>query len=251
MMASKNDIYLQTKQNGGFTLVELMIALAVSGIVMSAVITAFISQKTSSTTQTKVAIMQQNLRAAMSNMTREIRMAAYDPVTDNGGISFIAQPPPLSNPPPSPSVPWLTFTREIDSAGTLQTIDYRLYDAYGDGDNDLGVAYDGNLTALAENIDALEFVYLDSAGNQTANVNNITTVQISILARADTPDENYFNSTSYFPASCPQPQPPAPTNDACLAGNPNWDFDGIGNNTNAFNDRFRRRLLVTTVQLRN
>lgn len=223
----------------GFTLVELMVALAISGIVLSAVVTAFVAQKTSHVTQEKVTIMQQNIRAAMNEMTREIRMAAYDPVTGIGGITTAA---PTN----------LIFTHEIDSAGTLQTIEYRLYDAYADGDTDIGIARDGAaIVPLAENIEALEFLYLDSNAAQTADLNAITTIQISILARAERPDENFLNTLSYFPVSCPQPPPPAAINDACIIGDPLWDFDGVANNRNAPNDAFRRRLLVTTVQLRN
>ena len=237
-MVLKKFFIPKKNQGKGFTLIELMIALAISSIVTGAVVTAFISQRTSNVTQTKISIMQQNLRSAANHMSREIRMAAYDIVTDSGGIT-LATPTNI------------IFSHETDAAGTLQTFEYRLYDAYEDGDRDIGVAYGAAaITPLAENIEALEFLYFDTDGNQTVNLNDITTVQISILARADTPDENFLNSTSYFPGSCTQDPPPAPMTDACVVGTA-WDFDNVADNRNAFDDRFRRRLLVTTVQLRN
>ena len=60
----------------GFTLVELLVAVFVAGIVMTAVYSAYSSQQKSYTVQEQMAEMQQNLRSAMFMMTREIRMAA-------------------------------------------------------------------------------------------------------------------------------------------------------------------------------
>ena len=64
--------------NRGFTLVELLIALAVSGIIMTGIFSAFKTQQDSYLAQEQVAEMQQNLRASLYIMTREIRMAGYD-----------------------------------------------------------------------------------------------------------------------------------------------------------------------------
>ena len=62
----------------GFTIIELLIALAISGIVSAALITTFLSQQKSYVVQENVAEMQQNLRGGMEMMTREIRLAGYD-----------------------------------------------------------------------------------------------------------------------------------------------------------------------------
>src|SRR5665647_2315671 len=63
----------------GFTLVEIMIALAISGIIMSAIYSAYVAQQRTYLAQEQVAEMQQNIRAALDMMEREIRMAGYDP----------------------------------------------------------------------------------------------------------------------------------------------------------------------------
>jgi len=62
-----------------FTLIELLLALAISGVVMAGVYSAYYSQQKSYITQEQVAAMQQNLRAAMYIIQREIRMAGCDP----------------------------------------------------------------------------------------------------------------------------------------------------------------------------
>jgi len=66
-----------SKQNG-FTLIEILIAMAIVGIVSAALFTSFQSQQKSYVIQEGVAAMQQNLRAGMEMMTQEIRMAGYD-----------------------------------------------------------------------------------------------------------------------------------------------------------------------------
>ncbi len=71
----------------GFTIAELIIAMAMSLIVMGAIYSLFQTQQKSYIHQERVATVQQNLRAAMFMMEREIRMAGYDPTRfANAGI---------------------------------------------------------------------------------------------------------------------------------------------------------------------
>lgn len=63
----------------GFTLVELLVALAMSGVVAAAAIGFFISQQRAHTAQEQVTLMQQNLRTSLDFMTRELRVAGYNP----------------------------------------------------------------------------------------------------------------------------------------------------------------------------
>jgi prepilin-type N-terminal cleavage/methylation domain-containing protein len=67
------------KSEPGFTIVELIIAMAMSLVVMGAIYTLFTNQQRSYMHQERVATIQQNLRAAMYMMAREIRMAGCDP----------------------------------------------------------------------------------------------------------------------------------------------------------------------------
>lgn len=247
-----NSISLQTMSPGilnnrGFSLVELMIALAIAGIVLTAISTAFVSQQRTATSQDQVAEVQQNIRAGLSIMEREIRMAGFDPRHTAGANITTAN---ANN---------LIFTMVADADGQnndrdgttdeadeLETIEYQLFDASADGDMDLGrrggpllPAPAPNRQVVAENIDAIEFFYTMADGTQTlapAQLNDIRAVQISILARADRPDPDFRNTMTYTPAS----------------GNAAWDINGAAAGTgNPANDNFRRRLLVTTIQCRN
>ena len=74
----------------GVTLIELMIALVISGAIVAGIYRTFLTQQHAYEVQEDVMDMQQNVRAALNEMTREIRMAGFGniqsilPVTING-----------------------------------------------------------------------------------------------------------------------------------------------------------------------
>ena len=72
------------RYENGLTLIELMIAMAISAVVMAAIFQVYQSQQRAYVTQQLVGQMQQNARAAMSLMMREIRMAGYKPAATDG-----------------------------------------------------------------------------------------------------------------------------------------------------------------------
>jgi len=189
------------KTNQGFTLTEFLVAMAVSGIVMTAIYSTLRSQQKTYTKQEQIVAMQQELRAAMYLMEREIRMAGYDPT---GWATAEIQTATID------TIDTIRITQDItDNAGaghsdgdtgdTNEDITYALFDADGDGDTDLGrndVNGVGN-QAIAENIDALNFVYLDQNGTPTTSLAEIRSVQVTILARAERADRGYTNDIMY------------------------------------------------------
>jgi type IV pilus assembly protein PilW len=109
-----------------------------------------------------------------------------------------------------------------DTLDANEDITYSLDDNDGDGDNDL----ERNNNLIAENIDALDFVYLDANGATTATLANIRSVQITLVARTGRGDPGYTNNTSY------------------------QNQQGTTIYT-ALNDNFRRKLLTAGVKCRN
>jgi prepilin-type N-terminal cleavage/methylation domain-containing protein len=69
--------YTMGKRDNGFTLVELLISMALALLIIAALSTAFITQQKTYNAQEQVAEMTQNARAAIDIMIREIRMSGY------------------------------------------------------------------------------------------------------------------------------------------------------------------------------
>ena len=165
----------------GFTLIELLVAMAITGIVAGAIYTAFQSQQKSYLIQEQVAEMQQNLRAAMDIMVREIRMAGYSQGASGFGITDI-RPRDINN-----NVDITVtgngafeFTADFDDNGTLsggETVSFSVYDspvAAPDGINDLGRNSGGGRQLVAENIEALGFAYaFDADGDGILDTYNV------------------------------------------------------------------------------
>ena len=72
------------RKHNGFSLIELMIAMAISTVVGLLIYQVHSRQQKSHVAQQLSVEMQQNLRAAMSFVRREIRMAGYDPAESSG-----------------------------------------------------------------------------------------------------------------------------------------------------------------------
>ncbi|MBW1801415.1 MAG: PilW family protein [Deltaproteobacteria bacterium] len=173
----------------GFTILETLVAVSISGILMAGIYSTYYSQQKSSVVQGQVAAMQQNLRAAMCLMTTEIRMAGYDPLGSAGTGILTAN---------SDSI---RVTMDTSGDGvpddTNEDVTYSLYDADSDGDNDLGRNTGGGNAPAAANIDALNLVYLDAAGAATATVSQMRSVQIAVVARTEREDPGYTNNETY------------------------------------------------------
>jgi len=225
--------------NSGFTLVELMIAMVVSGLIIGAIYSAYTVQQATYTVQDQVMEMQQNLRAALEQVAREVRMAGLDPFGTAGAGLTLASPGRLS----------FTLDRTDDTGNgsadgdtndANEAVDFGFSpadDADNDGIPDSGGAAifrrqvgGGGYQPLAESIQAVEFNYILADGSSTtapssAQYKQVRAVQISMLARARGVDRNFTDTNSYRAAS--------------------------GTVWGPYNDNFRRRLLVVTIQCRN
>jgi type IV pilus assembly protein PilW len=150
-----NKMYIKSNKKG-FTLIELLIAMAISGIVAGAIFTAFQSQQKSYLIQDQVTEMQQNLRAGMDIMVRDIRMAGYSQGAPGFGITNIYPRDKNNNMDVTITGNGaFKFTADFDDNGTLSGGETLLYQLYGN--NALRRTPGGS--AVAENIEALGFAY--------------------------------------------------------------------------------------------
>jgi type IV pilus assembly protein PilW len=205
LLVENTNALISPLDSRGFTLVELLIALTISLLLLSGVYTSFLSQQGVYSAQQEVAKMQQSLRSAIFLLQREIRMAGYDP-TGNANTGFLVA-----------DANTIQFTADLrgdaegsdpdsDTADPDETITFSLFDCDGDGDMDLRrtdptvVPADAGKPIehlAAENIKAINFLYFDKDGNQTAVLADIRTVQITMVSQASKPDYQYTDNSSY------------------------------------------------------
>lgn len=110
----------------GLTLTELMVALAISLIVMSGVVTLYVTNRHAYALQNGLARLQENGRFAMEFLSRDLRMGGY-PKDSYGGGAFVA--PDASNA-------------------------YSTADGGGDASDAVAVQYEASIDCLGNNLGA-------------------------------------------------------------------------------------------------
>lgn len=224
----------------GFSLVEMMIAVALSGIVIATIYGAYNLQKKTSVAQDQVVMMQQNLRIAMSYIAHDLRHAGarvdrntHDASCNVGGTGGMAYPGFHTA-----TATTIGFSMDLDgdglcdgTPGTGKPRENVIYNLYNSGGvQTLGVKNPSTNTGVAASIEAIEFYYTLEDGTQTlapaaSEFDDIRSVQVSILARAEQVDPRFVNDGTYTTAS--------------------------GASWGPYNDNIRRRLLISTVYCRN
>jgi type IV pilus assembly protein PilW len=277
----------KSRTNAGFTLIELMVALVVGAVVMAITYSVYTVQQRSFKRETMVVRAQQNVRTAFILIEKELRMVGYDrsntdlfgitnirlDAAGNGTLTFTADMGDanadngfldgnetftyaLYDSATTPAVGNLDLGRTVGTVGIDPTelvaagiealgfvyafdadadgrLDFNDIDGDGimdppnegiywavdsDGDNDLDIELDTNKDGEVNTADGTAALPADVA------VDRIRAMKVFILARTKGEDMSYSNNEVYRVGS------------RVVAGG---------------GDRFRRRLLVTTIRCRN
>ena len=130
--------------HAGFTLVEMLVAVAIAGIVGMAAITVFTSTTRTTTAQTDLTDAQQNVRAAMDRLSQHVRAAGFGlPERATFSLTFGAN----------------TFTRPVSVTNSATGPDS--LDLVGIG-REAGILGDYNQSASGCNMPATTCLWLDS-----------------------------------------------------------------------------------------
>ena len=161
----------------GFTLVEMIMAMALGMVVLSAVIGVFQLHQHAIVVQEQTIEAIQTVRAAMDMICREARMAGYNPtgapfhgiVYQAGVLHIFADVRgDFANDPP-----------DGDTNDANEDIIYR----YDPKKRQITRNTGGGHQPFAENIEAFSVVHLDHQGKTTQSTEHIRQIRISITAR--------------------------------------------------------------------
>ena len=259
----------------GFTLVEVLIAIAISGLIVAALYSFYLMQKKTGETQQNVAAMQQDLRGLMQMMAQDIHMAGYAPV-DGGddfgfknGFTFHSNGVGAAD-DVNTNANSIAFTSDINDAsftGSIEDKSNGILD-WGTGQRQQEqFAYRFSTTGVCANrgciqryfpstgnrwenmaygIDGLEFMYTLRDGTMTiapaaVDLGRIVNVTVTILAKTRAREQGFRNSDIYRPASCFQ---------TALTPNP-AHCPAAFNGGQPYNDNYHRQMLTFTVNCRN
>ncbi len=154
----------------GFTLVELLVAMAVSSIVLGTMVVFFTLQNRSYTRDTATADLQQVVRAAIDFMSDNIRMAGLDPLqTGNFGIE-------------AAGADSITFTADLDMNGQIDVSNSERI-AYALNGNQVQQTVGAVTEPLVDNVTNIAFTYRDASDLVTADPAAIRTVQIALTVQ--------------------------------------------------------------------
>jgi type IV pilus assembly protein PilW len=154
----------------GFTLIEIMMALALMSVLLTAIITLFSNLNQSFTSQRVTAGVQQVVRTGIDIMVQNIRMAGFNPLK----LTEVGFKEDLS----SNSI---RFTFDLNEDGVI-TNDEDI--TYLHHDNKLKRKLKGGYRiSLVENVTALRFSYLNDRNELTDNPGEVKTVIISMTVK--------------------------------------------------------------------
>jgi prepilin-type N-terminal cleavage/methylation domain-containing protein len=186
--SNKTPIFVRSS-SAGFTLIELMIALAVAAIVSAAIFSLYAGLMRSYTTQNVAADVQQNVRAGIGLMAEDIMMAGLNP---EKGIGFgIVEA----------SSAKLRFTLDRNLNGSVDVTDSeQITFAYDAGAGRLNhILYEGtgsqDQEVFFDNVQNLTFTYLDESGAVTATLADIRMVVIDFTIQAPAGREGMVDRT--------------------------------------------------------
>jgi len=164
----------------GFTLLELMISMAIGTVIIVALTNTFVIQRRSYDMQQQVAAATQMARAAIDMMTREIQVAGYNPAGASfDGVAY--------------SAAQLQIQADLNGDGDTGDTDETIIYSHDAGN----LRIDRNAQPFVENIQTFSFEYLNSAGSATTVSSDIRQLRLTITARTDKPDPDFGSNGGY------------------------------------------------------
>lgn len=188
------------RDESGFTLIEMIIAVSLSLVVVLMVYQIFSTQQKALSSQEQINYMNQSSRSTMNYLIRKIRNAGYDP-TESTRFSITDTNFGSTN---APSATAIYFTMDSDGNGTVDFNDDERIAFQWDGATtlqiasiDTGTGAVASWTTLARNVTDFSVSYLDETGAATTDYDDMRQIDLSMTCQTEKADPNYSQNSGY------------------------------------------------------
>ena len=177
------------KNAAGFTLAEMMVALAIGMVVIASVAGTFRAQTRQNKAEEEISQLHQNVRGALDLMSRELMQAGYK--APGGSVTGVTY-----------SATQLLIQADLNTNGSIDTsntsLEYIIY-TRNSGTNQITrqLGTGGTPEIVADNITACTFTYKDASNTATTTSSLIREVTITITGQTAKPDPSYSSNGGY------------------------------------------------------
>jgi type IV pilus assembly protein PilW len=177
----------------GVTLTELMVALVLGLATVGAVYSIHLIQVKQRIVQEDIMAMQQNARAAMDLIARELRMAGYDPMGVNRDGSNSNDFPGITHHPTE-----LHVMSDLSGNGVVTDSNESIVFLYDASTLSLRRKIGrGGRQPVAEHIKSFALKYFDQQGVATTDSNSIHMVEVMLTAQTEHADSQYPHNNGH------------------------------------------------------
>lgn len=166
---------------------ELLVSMGLAMVVLAAVTNTFIAQSKFYNAQEQVNEMQQNARAVMDLMNREVKQAGWDPVgtaiTTSNGIPY--------------DTTKLQLLSDLNGNGAIAGSDEDIEYTFDAPNLRIERKTNGTTTTMAENIESFTFEYLKADGTAATTTAEIRQVRVVIRARTSKRDPDFNQNNGH------------------------------------------------------
>ena len=183
---------LRAPVSKGYTLIEVVVALGLSLLTLSAVYSLYVTELKAQIVRENMLDMHQQARVVVDLVSREILMAGYDPRGVNEDSDLTNNFYGITYDPAQ-----LIIKSDLNGNGTPSNANESIVFSLDSVTHTLRRNTGGGRQPFGENIESFVVQYWDQDGNPTTDSLSIRQVGITVTARTADPDPNYSDNGGY------------------------------------------------------